>query len=213
MASTAKRPGAPHKERPLKKKRKPKPPPKVSLIDEKSDWNGHMFPFKGTSTLFTEESHKQISDFEDDEWEHHSGVSSVKVNNSLGSLMAAYGSDCDNASDNEPPEEIKIVKSSSNEPSSTDIVVNQQPSTSKLKRKRVHQKKPQKSNKDFDNAAVPSTSTGITRRTDKFPHNHFRRRKVTLLEKLLESEIRHERNLLLQCVRYVVDNNFFRASQ
>lgn len=31
----------------------------------------------------------------------------------------------------------------------------------------------------------------------------------TMLAKLLETDIRHERNLLLQCVRYVVDNNFF----
>lgn len=31
----------------------------------------------------------------------------------------------------------------------------------------------------------------------------------TLLEKLLHSEIRHERNVILQCVRYVVENKFF----
>ncbi len=27
--------------------------------------------------------------------------------------------------------------------------------------------------------------------------------------KLLANEIRHERNILLQCVKYVVENNFF----
>ena len=31
----------------------------------------------------------------------------------------------------------------------------------------------------------------------------------TLLEKLIQPDIRHERNVLLQCVRYVVTNNFF----
>lgn len=31
----------------------------------------------------------------------------------------------------------------------------------------------------------------------------------TMLAKLLEPDIRHERNILLQCVRFVVDNNFF----
>ncbi|XP_037944880.1 uncharacterized protein LOC119677554 isoform X2 [Teleopsis dalmanni] len=31
----------------------------------------------------------------------------------------------------------------------------------------------------------------------------------TLLGKLLESEVRHERNILLQCIRFVCDNNFF----
>jgi len=35
------------------------------------------------------------------------------------------------------------------------------------------------------------------------------RRKETLLEKLLVSEIRHERNKLLQCINYIVKNNFF----
>ncbi|RZF39031.1 hypothetical protein LSTR_LSTR008621 [Laodelphax striatellus] len=34
------------------------------------------------------------------------------------------------------------------------------------------------------------------------------RRRLTLLERLLGPEIRHERNVILQCVRYVVENNF-----
>ncbi|XP_055920779.1 FMR1-interacting protein NUFIP1 [Eupeodes corollae] len=34
-------------------------------------------------------------------------------------------------------------------------------------------------------------------------------RQNTMLEKLLEADIRHERNVLLQCVRFVVQNNFF----
>lgn len=35
------------------------------------------------------------------------------------------------------------------------------------------------------------------------------RNQNTMLEKLLQKEIRHERNVLLQCVRYVVKNKFF----
>ncbi|XP_058126506.1 FMR1-interacting protein NUFIP1 [Anopheles ziemanni] len=35
----------------------------------------------------------------------------------------------------------------------------------------------------------------------------------TMLEKLLDSDIRHERNVLLQCVRHVVVNNFFGIGQ
>ena len=34
-------------------------------------------------------------------------------------------------------------------------------------------------------------------------------RKSTLLEKLLAPEIRHERNVILQCLRHIVKNNFF----
>lgn len=39
------------------------------------------------------------------------------------------------------------------------------------------------------------------------------RNQNTLLEKLLQKDIRHERNILLQCVRYVVENNFFGIGQ
>ncbi|XP_035780785.1 nuclear fragile X mental retardation-interacting protein 1-like [Anopheles albimanus] len=35
----------------------------------------------------------------------------------------------------------------------------------------------------------------------------------TMLEKLLDADIRHERNVLLQCVRYVVSNNYFGVGQ
>ncbi|XP_077461719.1 FMR1-interacting protein NUFIP1 [Stigmatopora argus] len=43
-------------------------------------------------------------------------------------------------------------------------------------------------------------------------HRHnaiLQTRRATLLEMLLAPDIRHERNVLLQCVRYVVCNNFF----
>ncbi|XP_055299487.1 FMR1-interacting protein NUFIP1 [Sitodiplosis mosellana] len=39
------------------------------------------------------------------------------------------------------------------------------------------------------------------------------RNQNTLLEKLLQKDIRHERNVLLQCVRYVVEKNFFDIGQ
>ncbi|XP_055632381.1 FMR1-interacting protein NUFIP1 [Toxorhynchites rutilus septentrionalis] len=38
-------------------------------------------------------------------------------------------------------------------------------------------------------------------------------RQNTMLEKLLEPDIRHERNVLLQCVRFVVENKFFGIGQ
>ncbi|XP_061692705.1 nuclear fragile X mental retardation-interacting protein 1 [Syngnathoides biaculeatus] len=40
-------------------------------------------------------------------------------------------------------------------------------------------------------------------------HNIAQTRRPTLLEMLLAPDIRHERNVLLQCVRYVVRNDFF----
>lgn len=39
------------------------------------------------------------------------------------------------------------------------------------------------------------------------------RKQNTMLEKLLETQIIHERNVLLQCVRHVVSNNFFQENK
>ncbi|KAK4321004.1 hypothetical protein Pmani_008170 [Petrolisthes manimaculis] len=41
----------------------------------------------------------------------------------------------------------------------------------------------------------------------------FRRRRKTLLEKLLMPDIIHERNVMLQCVKFIVENNFFDGGQ
>jgi hypothetical protein len=43
-------------------------------------------------------------------------------------------------------------------------------------------------------------------------HNIVKRKKLTLLQKLLAPEIRSERNKILQCVRFIVQNNFFDES-
>lgn len=37
----------------------------------------------------------------------------------------------------------------------------------------------------------------------------LRRYRNKLLEKLLSRSIQHERNLICQCVKYIIDNNFF----
>ena len=41
------------------------------------------------------------------------------------------------------------------------------------------------------------------------PPRPVSQRKLSLLEKLLAKDIRHERNILLQCVDYVIQMNFF----
>lgn len=48
-------------------------------------------------------------------------------------------------------------------------------------------------------------------REQRNPREQFKKRNrpPTLLQKLLEPEIRRERNILLQCVRHVVQKNFF----
>ncbi|XP_065200478.1 FMR1-interacting protein NUFIP1 [Planococcus citri] len=50
---------------------------------------------------------------------------------------------------------------------------------------------------------------------EKLPPLRIRKRykPPTLLEKLLSSEIKHERNVILQCIRHVVNNNYFNVGE
>ncbi|KAG8265460.1 nuclear fragile X mental retardation protein interacting protein 1 [Homalodisca vitripennis] len=64
-----------------------------------------------------------------------------------------------------------------------------------------------------DKTKLDKTQSTEARKPDsrpKAPHARpMRRHQLSLLEKLLSNEIRKERNAILQCVRYVVNNNFF----
>ncbi|XP_046675407.1 nuclear fragile X mental retardation-interacting protein 1 [Homalodisca vitripennis] len=64
-----------------------------------------------------------------------------------------------------------------------------------------------------DKTELDKTQSTEARKLDvrpKAPHARpMRRHQLSLLEKLLSNEIRKERNAILQCVRYVVNNNFF----
>lgn len=64
--------------------------------------------------------------------------------------------------------------------------------------------------------ATPSqrlTNERIPKRKTVLDTTRKIRNQNTLLEKLLQKDIRHERNVLLQCVRYVVQQNFFGIGQ
>lgn len=234
MASTAK-----HLKTRQVKKKKLRPLPKVSLIDERADWNGNMFPFRGTAELFKDclEEEKDVISDDGEEWDNIPNVVAPKVNNSLGCLMAAYDSDNDDEdleetnqlpntgvkaqvesahdSDNEPPDEVKIVKKEEEKTCLEPVnpVPPAKPQT-EIKSGKYKKRKKLLPKKGVMNRRKVQTNHQTTRKrshTDNFPHSRFKRRKVTLLEKLLENEIRHERNMLLQCVRYVVQNNFFKS--
>uniref|UniRef100_A0A0K8T3S1 C2H2-type domain-containing protein n=2 Tax=Lygus hesperus TaxID=30085 RepID=A0A0K8T3S1_LYGHE len=132
----------------------------------------------------------------DEEWENESPPADTSKNmcSVLSALSAAYDS---NVSDEDgPPVEVKAVvtrdelplENSSNkeEPAS----VEQKPETlsEKNPRKRAR-KRPAKEDAKRPRKPLPPPSS--------------------LLQKLLVKEIRKERNQILQCVRYVVENNFF----
>lgn len=130
--------------------------------------------------------------------------------------MSAYGSSDDSETESKP---AQVVEGSDDEPPVEHKVIREQPlipvqvvgqGSAKLenagqasrKRRRGHERKDNRGKKDgIHNKPNPPNN--------RFDKPRYRKRRFTLLEKLLEPEIRHERNVILQCVRFVVKNNFF----
>lgn len=119
----------------------------------------------------------------------------------LTSLCSAYASDSDECkeqgeinnnkeTDEDLVEKPEIRMSSETLPSKEE---------KKHQSKRRNRKFQRRKNKSKINAKVDSKSHGV--------------RKSTLLEKLLAPEIRHERNVVLQCLRHIVKKNFFGVEQ
>ncbi|CAD7079604.1 unnamed protein product [Hermetia illucens] len=81
--------------------------------------------------------------------------------------------------------------------------------TDKKSRKRTRRRKAQNGDEQPGNS-----TTKKQKRQSGLDYSKLRyRRQNTMLEKLLQPDIIHERNVLLQCVRYVVQNNFFGIGQ
>ncbi|KAK5847640.1 hypothetical protein PBY51_016750 [Eleginops maclovinus] len=158
------------------------------------------------------------SDREDPAPQSKAGVLIVppkKMSSALGSLVANYGSMSES---DEEPEETPIQRAK-------DLVKENQALLNTIPPK------------GRGPSRVPESSSQITQghkddhhNNTLHPHNNARgrggrgrggrggrggyqdtpqARRPTLLEMLLAADIRHERNVLLQCVRYVVRNNFF----
>ncbi|XP_065356699.1 FMR1-interacting protein NUFIP1 [Calliphora vicina] len=72
----------------------------------------------------------------------------------------------------------------------------------------------EKRTKLTDQQPTTSKQKKLVKRKSGLDYRKARLRKQnTMLEKLLETDIRHERNVLLQCIRYVCENNFFGIGQ
>lgn len=162
-----------------------------------------MFPFAGTASLYKETSEKdEESEFDDSEWllddDKPSTSTIVNPSNGLSLLMGTYCSD----SDNEAPAEEKIIY---NEEKLLPIEEKKIFTTEENEKVDIKKAKVPLHSRDKNQI---KTKPNMLKR--KKPINLLRkRRKPTLLEELLKDEIRHERNVLLQCVRYVVNKNFF----
>uniref|UniRef100_A0A8B9BN72 C2H2-type domain-containing protein n=1 Tax=Anser brachyrhynchus TaxID=132585 RepID=A0A8B9BN72_9AVES len=126
-----------------------------------------------------------------------------QVTSALSSLSANYGS----ASESEPEEvSVKIAtKAEENQ-----AVLRNMPQTTKVHQNpKLNQEHPESVDTTL---RTSSTNAGSPRGPDKRakkPLPLLPKRRPTLLEMLLAQDIRHERNVILQCVRYIVRNDVF----
>ncbi|XP_076034331.1 nuclear FMR1 interacting protein 1 isoform X2 [Oratosquilla oratoria] len=152
----------------------------------------------------------------------------IVLSNALGSLIGAYDSDSEEEESMEshniqPTVDAKeVVKQSTVAPSpctqkETGEEVKSNETSHNLRenkgrhprRRHGRRKRPAKDN-ESENADGGVTNDSRPRpKQPRFP----RKRKATLLEKLLESDIRHERNVILQCIRYIINNKFFDSAK
>lgn len=239
------------------------------VFDEKANWNGSMFPFKGTKELYISVALEE-NEINDSEWQDNIKrinnesvnnenlinvtVPASSVNNALHTLMAAYNDSNESDYEEENPvvgtydkiniqsEKSKEVQTKEQCNSSTQVkqefitheistkdepIINE--SSEKYVDLNVDDESPIEENISrvdiFLNEDIPSTSINSNEpkhlkkrkqankvgRKENNVQNRLRARKrcVTLLEKLLEKDIVNERNVLLQCVRFIVENNFF----
>lgn len=119
----------------------------------------------------------------------------------LTSLCSAYASDSDECKEqgeinNNKETDEDLVKKPEIRKSSETLSSKEEKNYQTKRRKRKFQRRKSKSKID---AKGDSKSVRV--------------RKSTLLEKLLAPEIRHERNVILQCLRYIVKKNFFGVKQ
>ncbi|NXX50073.1 NUFP1 protein, partial [Tricholaema leucomelas] len=127
-----------------------------------------------------------------------------QVTSALTALSANYGS----ASDSEP-EEIPVKPATTAE-KDQDALGNTPQTTQNVPRSQnLNQKPPERAGKTLRS----SNSNARPRRGhDKRGRKTLPllpKRRPTLLEMLLAQDIRHERNVILQCVRYLIRNNVF----
>ncbi|KAK9738759.1 Nuclear fragile X mental retardation-interacting protein 1 (NUFIP1) [Popillia japonica] len=144
----------------IKKKRHFK---KESLIKERSDWNGPMFPFKGTDEIYVVNTIADAPTFEDIEWEQEAHVKvEMNIKNALGALMTAYSAFSDD-SDNEKLTDMKINTESSSKIEDTDkhISDNEMPLHQPIARVPLPNFL-ENENKEISTLAVENESSSIT---------------------------------------------------
>ncbi|CAN8002042.1 unnamed protein product, partial [Ixodes hexagonus] len=192
-----------------------------------------LSPFRGVGTAETraktealeEEDQQQlrITDSESETEVRPVEVAAPAVGGALGSLMACYGSDSD--ADDEPATKRPVVEAPvaaatplptsalcgpvADSSQATPVAA---PGTTLGSVAVVASASLAVPSEIRTNVPARAASNPATTRQWRGKQTHpapVPARRLTLLQKLLASEMRHERNVVLQCVHHVVQNNFF----
>ncbi|XP_028326046.1 FMR1-interacting protein NUFIP1 [Gouania willdenowi] len=125
-----------------------------------------------------------------------------QMSSALGSLLANYGSTSGSESEEEP-EATPVERPKENQ----SVVSETPPAVGNIGTSRGRGPSPQRPPPN----SVTQTDCGKRGKWGRRGRHQVTQQihRPTLLEMLLAPDIRHERNVLLQCVRYVVRNNFF----
>jgi len=140
---------------------------------------------------------------------------SVQIGGALGALMAVYSTL--SSDDDEGPLELPITAPKEIDPAPAVSVPQQVVAKSKgqsRKGKTNHHQRNNETSSTRDERCQPITRDEVcdwsaSHQDQPIRRRFNNRRHTSLLEKLLSKEIRHERNVIMQCVRYVVRNKFF----
>ncbi|TSZ40546.1 Nuclear fragile X mental retardation-interacting protein 1 [Bagarius yarrelli] len=157
-------------------------------------------------------------DSENEESVKEISVAPKKMTSALGSLMSSYGEDVTES--DEEPEDALIVKSALalEENKALLAAYSSQPNQDiapKLgKRPSTEESVISHQTQDLQSESHPQQSgwsCGREQRGRQYnkPRAGAQKCRPTLLEMLLAQDIRHERNVVLQCIRYIIHKEFF----
>ena len=155
---------------------------------------------------------KDDIEISDEEWQTSESktCNKISINNSLSILASAYDSNDDETDMELPPDENKENNGSNCEEDDVDLnCLPDEVKTVVVKDLPVEENDAKTYSNKNTKSSKKSKMSNIKKPLNK--SNPVQRRNLTLLEKLLKNEIRHERNVILQCVHFVVHNNFFNS--
>eukprot|EP00062_Callorhinchus_milii_P007428 gi/632949022/ref/XP_007889918.1/ PREDICTED: nuclear fragile X mental retardation-interacting protein 1 [Callorhinchus milii] len=185
-------------------------PPKANGVCEKSPDNQETNHIKAYRKDMDPLAALAESDPESDKDDvcagtEHEGltVAPKQITSALGLLVANYGSSSDSESDQAPDEiPLRPIVEALEE---NKVLLGSGPKWSNEKGKENSQ------NRTMDSRAFKGRGykRGPNARGRPFLGQGRLKRRPTLLEMLLARDIRHERNVILQCVRYIVQNDFW----